>query len=180
NGVYPSCDPYGAEFSETYMPERYKLAGLALAGNYKFVLDGVQADQDYVRTQAGTVCAMANMAEIMARNTRVLTESDMRLYKMCALAMRCGYMKMAVSAHSKRQLRWKLRPKWHQLACHLVPLAPLNPRYFANYLDEDYVRRIKQLAVRRTAAGMSSEVCQRYCIQVCLRWASLYGNGVQL
>lgn len=48
-GVYPSCDPYGQQFSTSYMPDRYKLAGQRLAGDYRFVLDAVQADQDYAR-----------------------------------------------------------------------------------------------------------------------------------
>ena len=134
----------------------------------------------YPRIQAGTICALATMAEILARNARILSDADNRLFRLCALSLQCGYMKLAVSAVAKRQLRWKLRPKWHQLLCHLVPMAPLNAKYFANYLDEDYVRRIKQLAIRCTAPGMSAEVCQRYCIQMCIRWMSLYGSGMQL
>ena len=109
-----------------------------------------------------------------------MSPEDARRFKFSALAFSCGFMKLAVALVSKRILRWKVRPKWHQLLCHLVPMLPLNPRYFSNYLDEDQVRRTKQLAVRRTPAGMCAEVCARYTVQMCLRWAELYGDGLRL
>ena len=132
------------------------------------------------RTRAGTVCALADMANVMACNGWVMSDADARRFQFAALAFQCGYMKMAVSALGKRQLRWKIRPKWHQLICHLVPMVPLNGRYFMNYLDEDYVRRTKHLASRCTPSGMSSEVCQRFCLQACMRWAELYAGGLTL
>lgn len=47
-GVYPSCDPWGKAFSETYEPSRAALAGSLLAGGWKFVLDGFQGDADFI------------------------------------------------------------------------------------------------------------------------------------
>ena len=47
--MYPAADPFGEPFSPEYMPQRRRLANTPIAGGYRFVLDGVQADQDYIR-----------------------------------------------------------------------------------------------------------------------------------
>ena len=47
--MYPTHDPWGREFSQRYMPHRLALSGLPIAGPYRGVLEGVQADQDFVR-----------------------------------------------------------------------------------------------------------------------------------
>ena len=47
-GIYPSSDPWGRPFTEEYYPERMKQAGLALCGSFKYILDGIQGDADFV------------------------------------------------------------------------------------------------------------------------------------
>jgi hypothetical protein len=48
-GRYPTCDPFGVPFSADYHPHRHRLAGTAIAGGFLGILDGVQADQEFVR-----------------------------------------------------------------------------------------------------------------------------------
>ena len=46
DGYYPSLDPFGHELKEA---ARVRLAGQPIAGDYKAVCDGIQADQDFIR-----------------------------------------------------------------------------------------------------------------------------------
>lgn len=48
-GVYPTSDPWGTRFSRLYCPERLQLAGTRIAGHFVACLEGIQADQDFVR-----------------------------------------------------------------------------------------------------------------------------------
>ena len=52
-GTYPTADPYGRPFSTSYMPDRHRVGGKPIAGEYRFLFDGVQADQDYCRLLFG-------------------------------------------------------------------------------------------------------------------------------
>ena len=49
-GVYPSRDPWGKEFNKSYQRSRWAKAGKSIASGYVAVLEGIQADQDFVRT----------------------------------------------------------------------------------------------------------------------------------
>ena len=48
-GIYPAADPFGCEFSQDYMPQRWKLAGKRISGQFLGVFDAVQADLEFVR-----------------------------------------------------------------------------------------------------------------------------------
>ena len=47
-GLWPHADPWGVEFSPTYMPQWHAHAGSLLASGWKGVFDGIQADQDWL------------------------------------------------------------------------------------------------------------------------------------
>ena len=49
SGRHPSHDPWGKAFSMDYFPERYKVANQLLAGGFYGVLDGIQADQEFLK-----------------------------------------------------------------------------------------------------------------------------------
>jgi hypothetical protein len=49
-GVYPTHDPWGTPFSISYEKQRWKLGGQRIAGRYVGCLEGIQGDQDYIRT----------------------------------------------------------------------------------------------------------------------------------
>lgn len=50
NGIFPHSDPWGVRFNSDYYPDRLALAGTRISpGNMIAVLEGIQADQDYLR-----------------------------------------------------------------------------------------------------------------------------------
>ena len=49
-GTFPSHDPWNKPFSREYFKDRWLLAGQRIAGNFVGCLEGIQGDQDYIRT----------------------------------------------------------------------------------------------------------------------------------
>lgn len=47
-GRHPERDPWGKKFGFSYHPERARMANQQLAGGFKFILDGIQGDADFV------------------------------------------------------------------------------------------------------------------------------------
>lgn len=47
-GVWPDRDPWGESFGDSYFPDMKELAGQALCGGWRAVLDGLQGDQDWL------------------------------------------------------------------------------------------------------------------------------------
>ena len=47
-GEWPDADLWGREFSEDYMPKWHRLSKTCLADGWRGVLDGVQADQEWI------------------------------------------------------------------------------------------------------------------------------------
>lgn len=48
SGYWPNCDPWGREFTHSYMPKWWQRAGTPLAGGWKAAFDGCQADQEWL------------------------------------------------------------------------------------------------------------------------------------
>ena len=48
-GVYPKTDPWNNEFSSSYMPDRWKVAGQRIAGPFLGVMDGFQSDLEFTK-----------------------------------------------------------------------------------------------------------------------------------
>lgn len=46
--MHPATDPWGAAFSDSYCPDRLKVAGKPIAGQFHFILDGFQGDADFI------------------------------------------------------------------------------------------------------------------------------------
>ena len=49
NGLYPYTDPWGRPFARDYFPDRLRVAGLPIAGKFRGVYDGCQADLEYIK-----------------------------------------------------------------------------------------------------------------------------------
>ena len=47
-GIFPDADPWGQPFSDSYHPNRKRLSGQRIAGPFRFVLDGVMGDADWI------------------------------------------------------------------------------------------------------------------------------------
>ena len=82
--------------------------------------------------------------------------------------LRFSYNELARASIERGLPRFHLRPKLHILEHIAVEFKGLNPRYFANYLVEDAVRRFQTLASASPARYMSHHVMFRYVVQMCL------------
>ena len=84
---------------------------------------------------------------------------------------RSGYNKLAEWALSRSLCRWPLRPKNHYVEHWVLDTSPQNARYLHNYLQEDMIRRIKNLAAKSHPAFLSKHVMFKYVLQRTLSWA---------
>ena len=50
DGFFPQADPWGKKFSQEYCKDRWRVAGQRIAGPFHGCLEGIQGDQDYIRT----------------------------------------------------------------------------------------------------------------------------------
>ena len=88
---------------------------------------------------------------------------------------RASYNKLATEALDWGVCRWAVRPKCHYFE-HLIYDVKglddrgLNGRFFANFQNEDWIRRTKELAVRCHQAHLSAHITFKYCLQCTLRW----------
>ena len=85
---------------------------------------------------------------------------------------RCCYDRLANQAIEAHALRWKVRPKQHMLEHCIYDFASrayLNPRFQANYMGEDMVRRCKALALASNPNFMSWHVLVKYILQMGIR-----------
>ena len=86
------------------------------------------------------------------------------------LVYRAATSKLGESALITSQARWRQRPKIHSLEHGIFDFNKANLRFLANYLDEDFVRRSKMLAVKSTPKLVSRHVLFRYSIAASRRW----------
>ena len=92
------------------------------------------------------------------------------------LLYRSSYNKLAKAAVEAQQFRWPVRPKCHYYE-HLAfdfKGGPdleqcLNGRLYANFLNEDFVRRTKVLAIKSHPAYLSKHVLFKFVLQATLR-----------
>ncbi len=86
------------------------------------------------------------------------------------LVYRAATSKLGELALRSSQTRWRQRPKIHSLEHAIFDFNKANLRFLANYLDEDFVRRSKQLAIKSTPKFVSRHVLFRYSIAASRRW----------
>jgi len=113
------------------------------------------------------------------RGGRVFTFVQWKQFELGYLVFRAGQSKMQAIAIEKKQARWRQRPKGHSLEHLTYDFHFLNPRYCSNYLDEDFVRRSKAVAVKSDAKCVSKHVLFRYCIAATLRWTGMVPEWVK-
>lgn len=104
---------------------------------------------------------------------RVLTTTEWQRMEAGYLVYRAGSSKLGCNAISKKQPRWRQRPKGHMLEHLVYDFHRLNPRYMEKYVDEDFVRRSKKLAIQSNARCVSKHVLLRYSVAACLRWTGM-------
>ena len=126
-----------------------------------------------IRFRAGAVTGLAEMELTCLRSGRVFTFVQWKQFELGYLVFRAGQSKMQAMAIENKQTRWRQRPKGHSLEHLTYDFHFLNPRYCSNYLDEDFVRRSKAVAIKSDAKCVSKHVLFRYCIAATLRWTGM-------
>ena len=149
---------------------RYMIFFLAALANLMLSrLDG-DACENFRFWAAGVCFSLASMEQIMLSSPRYMSPRLCSRYKQLYETFRCGYNRLALRSVELKQLRWHVRPKVHQMEHAVYDFLPLNPRYFHNFLNEDFVRRAKALAIKSHPNWMARHVLFRYMLQFCLRW----------
>ena len=124
-----------------------------------------------LRWRAGLVGAMATMEFVTLNGDRWLTHEAAQEFLCAYVVFRATLNNLSARAISLGEVRYHLRPKLHQLSHLVFNHLPRNPRYFANYADEDAVSRSKRLACVAHPVHTSRLTLQRYIIQICLRYS---------
>ena len=122
------------------------------------------------RFRAGVFTGLAEMELCNLHGGRYFSTSEWETWKVGYFAYRSGCMHLANAAIEAKQPRWRQRPKSHQLEHLGLDWRGLNPRYCSNYLDEDFVRRAKKVALASNPRFVSKHVLFRYTVDSTLRW----------
>ena len=113
------------------------------------------------------------MEVVSLKSGRFLTELEWLKREEAYLVYRSANMKLGALAIAKQRPRWRQRPKSHSLEHAVYDFNFCNLRYVSNYLDEDFVRRSKKLAIKSDAKHVSRHVLFRYSVAACLRWSKM-------
>ena len=124
------------------------------------------------RYQAALLGSLACMETIMNSQPRVMDHDSCSDFKKAYLTYRSSLNWLAMQSIQASRCRYRLRPKCHQPAHLVYSYLPLNPRKFANYLDEDFIFKTKKVAEKAHPLWMPTHVAMKYSIAVCLRWWS--------
>ena len=124
-----------------------------------------------LRWRRGLIGALAAMESLMLTSSRVFSHATTMEFQRSYVVFRTCLNKLATHAYEKKLLRYHFRPKLHQLGHLVYHFLPKNPRYYSCYVDEDFVSRTKQLALKCHPLFVSQQVCFRYSLRMCLSWA---------
>ena len=126
-----------------------------------------------LRFRAGAAAGLAEMESVSLKAGRRFTPTEWAIFKESYMLYRCASSHLAHDAISKSMPRWRQRPKTHMLEHLTYDWGGCNPRYMANYLDEDFVRRAKKIAVVSHPRFVAKHVLSRYSIDSTLRWTGM-------
>lgn len=127
----------------------------------------------HLRYRAGVACGLVQMELVCLRGKRKLSNAEWLRLEEGYLVYRAASMKMSELALQQKVCRWRQRPKGHALEHLVYDFNQRNPRYLNNYLDEDFVRRSKRLALTATPKYVSQHVVLKYAVAATLRWSGL-------
>lgn len=126
-----------------------------------------------LRYRAGAAAGLSEMERVMLEGNRFLTNAQWRCLEQGYLLYRAASSKLGGLCVAKGVARWRQRPKSHSLEHATYDFGLMNMKYCANYLDEDFVRRSKHLAIKSTPKFVSRHVLFRYSIAASLLWTDM-------
>ena len=113
------------------------------------------------------------MEQLQLENGRYFREDQCHSFEAAYYLYRASYDRLASISVKKAVARWKCRPKQHMLEHAILDFVLVlrqNPRYSANYVGEDGVRRVKQLAIASHPNFVSRHVLFKWAMQFSLRF----------
>ena len=125
------------------------------------------------RYRAGAAGGLAEMELVSLRSGRFLNQQSWEQFEQGYLVYRAANIKLGTLALEKKQPRWRQRPKSHSLEHACNDFHGANLRFLSNYLDEDFVRRTKRLALSSSPKFASRHVLFRWSVAATLRWTQL-------
>ena len=108
-------------------------------------------------------------------NRRLFSRDETLELESYYMLYRSSYNRLAAEAVEWRVCRWPVRPKCHYYE-HLIydvrglDARAFNGRFFANFQNEDWIRRSKQLALKCHQAHLSAHITFKYILQCTLQW----------
>lgn len=110
------------------------------------------------------------METTMNAEPRVMSAAACYAFEKAYLTYRCALNWLARQSLLASKCRYRLRPKTHQPAHIVYHYLPLNPRKYANFLDEDFIFRTKTVAEKAHPLYMPTHTIMRYSVAASLRW----------
>ncbi|CAE7308593.1 unnamed protein product, partial [Symbiodinium microadriaticum] len=135
------------------------------------LLQGDPEKPEHLKLILGVVTGLMHFEQTQMENGRYFTEEQCRFCESAYYLYRASYDRLASMALAQGIPRWKVRPKQHMLEHEVIDFMceyRLNPRYSANYMGEDAVRRVKQLAVASHPNHVSRHVLSKWSLQFSL------------
>ncbi len=93
--------------------------------------------------------------EVMDTAGEVMQDEEVERCGQSLQAYQEAYAALAGAAEAAGELLWKLRPKFHALS-HMtlfMEVTHLNPRFWACWMDEDFMGKCRQMCQRTKARG---------------------------
>ena len=125
------------------------------------------------RYRAGVATGLAEMELVSVKAGRVFSPTQWKNFTKGYLVYRSACMHLCADCIARKVLRWRQRPKSHQLEHLCFDWKGLNPRYMANYNDEDFIRRAKKQALASNPRFVAKHVLFRYTVDSALRWTDM-------
>ena len=113
------------------------------------------------------------MEHLQLMNSRWFDEATSKEFEVAYLAYRSALNLLAQHALEKNVLRYRFRPKIHQLGHLVYQWRGRNPRLMSCFLDEDFVFRTKRLALQCHPVHVSRQVMMRYAMYIGLLFSGL-------
>ena len=126
-----------------------------------------------LRYRAGATLGLVGMDVECLRSNRYFDNDSRARFEESYLLYRSAASKLGHAAIEQKKARWRQRPKSHALEHGVYDFNSKNLKYLANWLDEDFIRRTKRLAIVSSPIYVSRHVLFRWSIAASLRWTGM-------
>ena len=146
--------------------------------------ESAHLDGEHGRLRSVCIWGFAEFFYLIEREPRHLSdEGSARLIRAGNAFLQC-YGALAADCHQSGDALYYLIPKHHAVAHTLLDLEVerYNARFYQCYSDEDFVGRMKRIAIRCHPRTMAKRAMQRYLIGVGVKWRriKLLKQGVRV